>query len=190
MRTSNPALSEKAFGALSAATPSDRMTIQGTVNKTAVLLLLVIAAASYTWREFIQAGTRVRSLRGFGGALGGFVVAMVTIFKKEWAPLTAPVYAVLEGPFLGAVSATFEAQYPGIVIQAAGLTFGTLFALLAAYKSQMIRATENFKLGVVAATGGICLLYFVSIILGFLGDTDFFHSFFWNCRLSLASSWW
>ncbi|MCB0405244.1 MAG: Bax inhibitor-1/YccA family protein [Bdellovibrionales bacterium] len=178
MRTSNPALSDKAFGAATAVSPTDRMTIQGTVNKTGVLLLLVIAAASYTWREFYSTWDPSSVAPWIWvGAFGGFAVAMVTIFKKEWAPITAPLYAVLEGLFLGAVSATFEAQYPGIVIQAVGLTFGTLLALLAAYKSQMIRATENFKLGVVAATGGICLLYFVSIVLGFFGiPISFIHS--------------
>ena len=108
----------------------------------------------------------------WGGAIGGFVVALVTIFKKEWAAVTAPLYAVLEGLFLGAVSAMFELRFPGIVMQAVGLTFGTLAALLLAYRSGLIRATENFKLGVVAATGGIALLYLVNIgmrLFGFEG---------------------
>ena len=104
-----------------------------------------------------------------GGAIGGFVVALITVFKKTWSPITAPIYALLEGLFIGCISSTFEARYPGIVIQAVGLTFGTLFGLLVAYKTGIIKATENFKLGVVAATGGIALIYFVSIILGFLG---------------------
>lgn len=177
MRTSNPALNDKAFGGL-AATSAERMTIQGTVNKTGVLLLLVIAAASYTWREFYATwDPSTVAPWMWGGAIAGFVVALVTVFKKEWAAFTAPLYALCEGLFLGGISATFESQYPGIVIQAVGLTFGTLFALLFAYKSQIIRATENFKLGVFAATGGICLLYFVSIILGFFGiPISFIHS--------------
>ncbi len=104
-----------------------------------------------------------------GGAIGGFVVALITVFKKTAAPITAPIYALLEGLFIGGISSIFEAQYPGIVIQAVGLTFGTLFALLFAYKSGVIKATENFKLGVVAATGSIALIYFASIILGFFG---------------------
>ena len=97
-----------------------------------------------------------------GSALLGFVTAMVTIFKQRWSPITAPIYALLEGVVVGTLSSVFEAQYPGIVIQAVGLTFGTLFCLLAAYRSGLIKPTENFKLGVMAATGGICLLYFVS----------------------------
>jgi uncharacterized YccA/Bax inhibitor family protein len=91
---------------------------------------------------------------------------MVTIFKKTWSPVTAPIYAVCEGAFLGGISAMFEMQYPGIVFQAIVGTFGTLFALLAAYRSGLIKATENFKLGVVAATGGIAFIYILSIILG------------------------
>jgi len=91
----------------------------------------------------------------------------VTVFKKEWSPVTAPMYALVEGFFLGAISAVFEARFPGIVFQAVLLTFGTLFALLVAYRSGLIKVTENFKLGVVAATGGIALLYLASFVLGF-----------------------
>jgi uncharacterized YccA/Bax inhibitor family protein len=115
------------------------------------------------------------------GAIGGLVVAIVTIFKKEWSPVTAPLYAVLEGLFIGAVSAMFELRFPGIVMQAAGLTFGTLGALLLAYRSGLIRATENFKLGVVAATGGIALLYLANIgmrLFGFEG-MGFIHESSW-----------
>lgn len=97
------------------------------------------------------------------------IVGFITIFKKEIAGITAPIYALLEGLFLGGISAILEVQYPGIVIQAVALTFGTLFCLLAAYKSGLIRATENFKLGVVAATGSICLIYLVSMVMGFFG---------------------
>src|SRR3546814_1782661 len=101
------------------------------------------------------------------GGIGGFIVARVTVFKKTMAPITAPLYALLEGFFIGGISAIFEAKYPGIVMQAVGLTFGTLAALLMAYRSGLIRATENFKLGVVAATGGIALLYLANIVMGF-----------------------
>ena len=105
------------------------------------------------------------------------MIALVTVFKKQWAPVTAPLYAALEGLFLGAVSAMFELRFPGIVMQAVGLTFGTLAALLMAYRSGLIKATENFKLGVFAATGGIALLYLVNIgmrAFGF-GGMGFIH---------------
>ncbi len=84
-------------------------------------------------------------------------------------PITAPIYSVLEGFFVGGISAVFEAQFPGIVMQAVGLTMCTLFGLLAAYKSGLIKVTENFRLGVIAATGRIALIYFLSFILRFVG---------------------
>jgi uncharacterized YccA/Bax inhibitor family protein len=115
-----------------------------------------------------------------GGLIGGLVFALVTVFKKEWARGTAPFYAALEGMFLGGLSAMVEAQFPGIVLQAVGLTFGTLFALLAVYKSGLIKVTENFRLGVAAATGGILLVYLVSWILGFFGmSMPLLHSSGW-----------
>ncbi len=171
MRTANPALNDKTFTAAGyAPAGTDAMTIQGTVNKTGILLLLALFTASWTWNTFFETGTPSSvGTWTMVGAFGGFIVAMITVFKKTWAPLTAPLYAALEGLFLGGISSVFEAQFPGIVIQAVGLTFGTLFCLLMAYKSGAIKATENFKLGVVAATGGIALVYFVTIILGFFG---------------------
>jgi uncharacterized YccA/Bax inhibitor family protein len=104
-----------------------------------------------------------------GGAIGGFVLALVTAFKKEWSPVTAPLYALVEGFFLGSISAIYNAQFEGIVLQAVMLTFGTLFALLFAYRTGLIKATENFKLGVAAATGGIFLIYLATIVLGLFG---------------------
>jgi uncharacterized YccA/Bax inhibitor family protein len=143
----------------------------GTVHRTAFLLLLLVAAAIWVWNKFTLSGPQaVMPWLGIG-AIGGLVVAIVTVFKKEWAPITSPIYAVLEGFVLGGISSIFEASYPGIVIQAVGLTFGTLFALLIAYRSGLIKATENFKLGVVAATGGIFLVYMISFVLSFFGTT-------------------
>lgn len=174
MKTSNPALGENTFrgvgggygyGAIDA---SARMTLGGTVNKTALLLLCALATAAWTWYRFIatQDIGQISGLLVVGG-IGGFIVAMVTIFKKEWSPVTAPLYALLEGLVLGGLSAMFDLRYPGIAIQAVGLTFGTLLALLLAYSSGMIRVTRKFTLGIVAATGGIMLFYFLQMILGF-----------------------
>jgi len=146
------------------------MTLNGTVQKTALLLFGVVATATLSWRR--TAGTEDPSALLpyiLIGGLGGFIVALVTIFKKEWSPVTAPLYAVLEGLFLGVISAMFEAMYPGIVFQAVILTFGTLASLLLAYQTGLIRATENFKLGVTAATGGIALIYLVGFVMSFFG---------------------
>jgi len=157
------------------------MTLNGTVNKTGLLLLLIMISASYAWSRFTgpESASAIMPLLLIG-AIGGLVFALITIFKKTWAPVTAPIYALLEGLFLGGLSAMLEARYPGIVVQAVGLTFGTLGALLMAYRSGLIRATENFKLGVVAATGGIFLLYMVNIVMGFFGHSiGFIHNSGW-----------
>ena len=162
MRSGNPALNSKIF---TTATQDDsgRMTIGGTVNKTTISLLLLMAAASYTWMN----PSPVLMILGF---IGGFIMAIVTIFKKTWAPYTVSGYALLEGLALGGISRIFETQYPGIASQAIFLTFGILAALLLAYKSGIIKPTENFKLGVFAATGGIFIMYLISFIMSIFGS--------------------
>lgn len=160
-RSGNPALSDDTFRSLPRLA-EDAMTVQGTVNKTGFSLLVLVAGAAVTWNS---GSVPLMVL----GALAGFVVAIVTAFKKTWAPYTTLPYALLEGLFLGGISRLYEARYQGIVPLAVGLTFGTLAALLAAYSSRLIRVSENFRLGVVAATGGIALFYLVSIVLGFFG---------------------
>jgi uncharacterized YccA/Bax inhibitor family protein len=179
MKTSNPALGSKTFqnlpgsgyggtaygGTIDAAA---RMTLGGTVHKTGVLLVCAMATAAWVWHLFLQS----RDMSDVApylmvGAFGGFIMAMVTVFKKEWSPVTAPLYALLEGLVLGGLSAIFDFRYPGIAFQAVGLTFGTLFVLLLAYSSGMIKVTQKFRLGVIAATGGIMLFYFAEMILGF-----------------------
>lgn len=170
MRTSNPALSDDTFTGFGPIAREERMTIQGTANKALLLLGCTFITAAWTWNLFYRAMNPQAVLPLLGlGAIGGLIVALVTVFKQSWAPVTAPLYALLEGLVIGGVSSVAEAQFPGIVIQAVGLTFGTCLALLLAYKSGLIRASENFKLGVVAATGGIALVYLATIILGFFG---------------------
>ena len=169
MRTSNPALNERVFQG-ERAVLGDTMTLQGTVNKTGVLLICVIATAAWTWNLFLHSHSpqTVMPLALLGG-IGGLIVAMVTIFKKQWAGITAPIYALLEGLVLGSISAILEVRFPGIAIQAVSLTFGTLVILLLAYRSGLIAVTEKFRLGIIAATGGIALFYIVEIVLGFFG---------------------
>ena len=157
IRSGNPALNDRTFER-AVDYSEDRMTLMGTVHKTGALLLLLVLSASVTW-GMVQTNPSGAIALAIGGAIGGLIFALITCFKRNWAPVTAPIYAALEGLFLGAISAIFEKYYPGIVLQAVGLTFGTLFALLGAYRSGLIKATENFKLGVVAATGGIFLVY-------------------------------
>lgn len=177
MRSGNPALNENTFldvgsGQVVSRDGSQVMTLNGTINKTGFLLLLAVATAAYTWSLYDPMNPGAVMPWMLVGGIGGFIVAIVTVFKKTWAPVTAPMYALLEGLFLGGISAFFEMRFPGIVMQAVMLTLGVLAALLLAYKSGLIRATENFKLGVVAATGGIALLYLVNMgmrLFGFEG---------------------
>jgi uncharacterized YccA/Bax inhibitor family protein len=169
MRTTNPALNDRAFQDARSIS-GDAMTLQGTVNKAGVLLICVIATAAWTWNLFIHShSTQTVMPLALVGGIGGFIFAMVTIFKKEWAGVTAPIYALLEGLVLGGISAMLELRFPGIAIQAVSLTFGTLVILLLAYRSGLIPVTEKFRLGIVAATGGIALFYVVQIVLGFFG---------------------
>lgn len=167
LRSGNPTLTADTFTVGPRAHGEEAMTINGTVNKTGLSLLILIAMASVTWNMGLKGELPTAYI--WGGIIGGLIVAMVTIFKKTWAPTTTPLYAALEGLALGGISVFFEMKYPGIVSQAVFLTFGTLGALLFAYKSGLIKATENFKLGVVAATGGIFILYLLSFVLGMFG---------------------
>lgn len=176
MQSGNPALNKNTFlDAASGAVVShgdEVMTINGTVNKTGFLLILVLVGAMYSWSHYSgPESAAALTPMILGGAIGGLILALITVFKKTWAPVTAPLYAVVEGVFIGALSAIFEARYPGIVMQAVGLTFGTMAAMLLAYRSGLIRATEKFKLGVVAATGGILLLYLANFVMGFFGHS-------------------
>ena len=180
-RSGNPAFRGNAFApdaTFATAPAAERMTLSGTVNKTGILLILCLATASIVWSRFFESGNPA-SIMGllWLGLIGGLGAAITTMFKRQWATMTAPIYALFQGIVLGGISAIFEAQYPGIVIQAIGLTFGTLGVLLLAYKSGWIKPTENFRLMIVAATGGIAILYLISFIMGFFGSSiGFIHS--------------
>jgi uncharacterized YccA/Bax inhibitor family protein len=163
IRSNNPVLKERAFTGQAIA--GEAMTIQGTVNKTGLLLLFVVVAAAWTWGLGHSETPEAALPWMIGGALGGFVVALITIFKKTWSPITAPIYAALEGLVLGGISALLDKSYPGIAIQAVSLTFAVMFVMLLAYKFQIIRATRGFKLGVIAATGGIMLVYLANMVM-------------------------
>ena len=175
--SSNPTFRNDVFARArqEAGHPTETMTIDGTVNKIGVLLLIATVTASWSWGQVMPSSVPVpgQAQSGSGIFMGagsvGFILAMVTIFKRTWAPITAPMYAAVQGVFLGAISAYFETAYPGIAMQAAFGTLSTLGAMLFCYKSGIIKATENFKMGVTAAGLGIMGLYFFSFILGFFG---------------------
>ena len=166
-RSGNPALSSKVFenttqrkqGALLI---DDVMTIKGTVDKTAISLILLLTAGYFSFSE------EMFFLIPIGG-ICGFIIALVTIFKKTWAPITVPLYAIFQGLLLGGISFMYGQLYEGIVFNAIMITVSILFSLLFAYRSGIIKATENFKLGVFAATCGIALVYLFSFIASFFG---------------------
>ena len=162
LRSGNRTLNAKTFSGFDLTTEQS-MTISGTVYKTALSLLLLMTASLFTWN--LPAGDPRSSVLMMIGMLGGFILALVTIFKQHLAKYTVPAYSILQGLALGGISKFFETMYPGIVTQAVMLTFGTLGALLLAYVSGLIKPTENFKLGIIAATGGIAFVYLISWIL-------------------------
>ena len=169
MRTANPALKEGTFTGIRAAAGEAAMTLQGTATKSMLLLLLTVFAASFTWRAVASGNVTILMPAALIGGLGGFIVAMITIFKPNVSPYTAPIYAVLEGLLLGAISSLYNARWAGLPLQAVGLTFGVFMAMLIVYRLGLVRATEKFRLGVVAATGGIAIMYLLSFVLGFFG---------------------
>ncbi len=171
MRSGNPVLSEKVF---SEATydRSQAMTVGGAVGKTMILLFIVVAIALTVWDQLLKPEA---SLPGFlmpavaVSGIAGFIVAIVTSFKKQWSPVTAPIYAVCQGVFLGVTTCLLNKAYPGIAVEAVMLTFGVLFCLLAAYQAGFIRATPTFMKVIVSATMAIALFYILSMVLGIFG---------------------
>jgi uncharacterized YccA/Bax inhibitor family protein len=169
MATANPAMNESVYDRAGRAFEADSvMTLEGTVVKTAGLLFILMVAALYTWTQAAAQSPLTYPLI-IVGSIGGLVTAMLTIFVPKASPFSAPLYAALEGLVLGAISAAFEARYHGIVIQAVGLSIGVLAIMLFLYGTGIIRATEKFKIGVVAATGAICLVYVVDLVASFFG---------------------
>lgn len=153
------------FGSSGAAAGASVMTIQGTVIKTAILLAVTFLTAIYCWEQPQQAKMPLM----IGGLIGGGICSLICVFVPRWSPLLAPLYAAGEGLALGGISSLVEMRYPGIAFQAMTATFGTLASLLFAYSTRLIKVTENLKLGIVAATGGIALMYLASFVLGIFG---------------------
>lgn len=184
LETSNPAFRAETFRQARADSyGTGTMTVQGAAIKTLVLVGILLAAAAFTWSQCLHTVTGEFSgetVRRFApdssayaflmiGLIGGFIVSLITIFSPRSSPVTAPLYAGLEGLALGGISAVFEYRYPGIVLNAVGLTVGTLIVMLVAYAGGVLRATPKFVVGVIAATGAVALVYFVDILLSFFG---------------------
>ena len=173
-KSGNPALSENKFRDTVLAdvvTNENAMTLKGTLNKFGFLFLIVLGSSLYSWKEF-AGGANVTPLI-WTGALGGLVIAIVVSFKKEWSPYLAPAYALMEGLFVGAISAMFNSAFaekaPNIVINAVGLTFGVAIAMYLLYSFKIIKATEKFRSIIITATAGIAIFYLLVIVLRMFG---------------------
>lgn len=171
-KSGNPALNKDTFKDVRASTDtlnvSDVMTLDGVAGKSMLLLAICVGTGTFGWQLAAQSHPLLGPLV-LGGIVAALVVAIITIFKKTWSPVTAPLYAVIEGFVLGAISQIYEREFQGIVLQALLLTGGIFLAMLTIYRLRIIRATENFKLGVAAATGGICLYYLANLAVNFFG---------------------
>ncbi len=194
IRTSNPALRALNARGLSRAVAGEgTMSVSGTINKTITMIALVVIAAGWVWSRYaaaLPAGAEVagKAVSGYliVGVIGGLVLAIATVFKPTWAHFTAPVYAVLEGFFVGAISALLNNTYPGIVLQAVGLTFAVAFGMLLIYRTGLIKVTPAFQRGVMAATFGVLLFYGATWLLGLFNvDTS---SLFGHSTLSIGIS--
>lgn len=177
-KSGNPTLSEKSFQNTATTVYGETMTVRGTLNKFGFMFLLVMGTAFYSWSEFYRGGNVVPLL--WTGAIGGLIIAFVIMFKKQWSPYLAPAYALLEGLFLGAISAFYNSAFadkaPNLIMNAVGLTFGTAIAMFLLYNFKIIRATEKFKAIILTATVGIMVFYLINIVLRMFGvDIAFVH---------------
>ncbi|MBH5319704.1 Bax inhibitor-1/YccA family protein [Paenibacillus sp. GSMTC-2017] len=178
-RSGNPTLKDDTFQGSGHYSTGERMTIEGTVNKTFIMLAILLGAAVVTWSMHMKGDANTLGFM-IGGAIAGIVLALIISFVPKTAPFLVPIYAACEGLFLGALSARYETKFDGITLQAALLTMCVFLALLVAYKFRLIQATRNFRLGVFAATAGIALMYLASFGLGFFGITvPFLHESNW-----------
>lgn len=162
MIAGNPLVNENTFrGAVTS--PGEVMTIAGTANKTLILLALCMSTSYYAWFNPVILNWLLPLV------VVGFIVALVTSFKKHLAPITSPIYVMIQGLFLGAISHLFELEMPGIVFQAFSLTFATLGLMLFLYRYNIIRVTEKLRSGIIIATGAIMVVYLISIVMSFFG---------------------
>lgn len=175
-KSGNPTLSEKRFKDTvldDVVTNENAMTVKGTLQKFGFLFLMTLGTAFYSWKEAAEGGNVVPLV--IGGAIGGLVIAIVLMFKKEWSPYLAPLYALAEGLFVGAISAQYNYALadvaPNIIINAVGLTFGTAIAMYLLYSFRIIKATQKFKAVIVTATAGIAIFYLIAFALSFFGVT-------------------
>ncbi|WP_438946136.1 Bax inhibitor-1/YccA family protein [Sediminibacterium sp.] len=174
-KSGNPTLTEKMFDKSHemAANNMGTMTVRGAINKFGFMMLMLIAGAAYNWNLYEQLKQDTMTTLMWVGIIGGLISALAISFKPNWAPVLAPLYALLEGLFIGAISAIMNAafadSYPGLIMQAVGLTFGVALAMFLLYNFRVISATERFKSIVFTATLGIGIFYLITMVLRLFG---------------------
>ncbi|HUR12427.1 MAG TPA: Bax inhibitor-1/YccA family protein [Flavitalea sp.] len=170
-KSGNPALNEKTFQQTIPISDGSGMTVTGTLNKFGIMFLLLLASASFVWK----AAAEGKSIGGWilAGAIGGLIVVIIAAFKPQWSSFLAPVYALLEGAFVGGISAYYNDAFakvaPNIVMQAVGLTFGVVIAMYALYHFRVIKVTQKLRSIIFMATAGIAIFYLLSFVLGMFG---------------------
>jgi uncharacterized YccA/Bax inhibitor family protein len=181
-KSGNPTLTEKMFDKSLGmdAELQGTMSVRGAINKFGFMMLMLIAGAAYNWNLYAEMRQDTMNMLMMVGIFGGLITAVAISFKPNWAPFLAPLYALLEGLFLGGISvimnAAFAKSYPGLVIQAVGLTFGVAIAMFILYNFRIIKATERFKSVIFTATLGIGIFYLLTMVLGFFGvSVSFMH---------------
>jgi uncharacterized YccA/Bax inhibitor family protein len=181
-KSGNPTLTEKMFDKSLGmdAELQGTMSVRGAINKFGFMMLMLIAGAAYNWNLYAEMRQDTMNMLMMVGIFGGLITAVAISFKPNWAPFLAPLYALLEGLFLGGISvimnAAFAKSYPGLVMQAVGLTFGVAIAMFILYNFRIIKATERFKSVIFTATLGIGIFYLLTMVLGFFGvSVSFMH---------------
>ena len=181
-KSGNPTLTEKMFDKSLEmdASLQGSMTVRGTINKFGFMMLMLIAGAAYNWHLYEELRQDTMQTLMYVGIFGGLATAIAISFKPNWSPFLAPLYALLEGLFIGGISvimnAAFAKTYPGLVMQAVGLTFGVAISMFVLYNFRIIKATERFKSVMFTATLGIGIFYLLTLVLGFFGvNVSFMH---------------
>ncbi len=170
-KTSNPVINEKALqkSAGTLVQGGETMTVSGAVNKTLFLTAILLLTTVYSY-------VNPNPILMWGGLIGGFIVVLISVFKPQYSNITAPIYAALEGFFIGGLSIAYASIYNGIIFQAVSITMAILFVMLFLYKSGIIKVTKSFRTGVIMATGAVALVYVVSMVLGMFGiQVPFLH---------------
>jgi uncharacterized YccA/Bax inhibitor family protein len=167
-KSSNPALKQSTYEGtiFQGISTGQEMTVKGTANKFGFLFLMMMGSTLFSWTQFYR-GTNPMPMMLIG-VFGGLAIALIMGFKKQWSPYLAPAYALLEGLFVGSVSAYYDyvnqEKYPGLVMQAVALTLVVALVMYVVYRYRIIKVTQTFKSVIIVATSALMLFYLIQWI--------------------------